>query len=402
MHMAVLSDIKKMELLKLDPNTITVDQISKLFGYTCKSGTFDVTPPYFDTKDTVHLEANEYINEEAIDTTVGSILFNKLMVEGSGITKIIPGGFYDGEINAKMFDKMVGLISVAVREEKISIEPTVVEFLRNWENWGLRLVPIFSPAYTMGLIKPDPTLRKLTDETLAKANLDRVEDMIKVEDELVAAAHKITDGDVGKSVFTSGARGSFENDYKNMSVFIGPVQNPVTGKYDFMSSNYMTGLKKTDLVGAGNLIVNAEYPKAIATARGGYITKQLYAVLQTLTVDEEGTDCHTKAGIRVVLTADNGHWFEDQYIMTTKGPVLLTSELAPKLYGKSVLVRSPMGCTSKKICSICAGHRFYQMGVYTMGLLMVNVSNTLMNKNMKLRHSMKMKVDTVDIDHLII
>jgi len=397
-----ISDQAKAELLALDPDNLTVNEINHLFGNTTKLGSFEVVPPKFKTTDTLHLKANEYINKTDIDTTVGSVLFNKLLVEGSGIVDIIPNGFYNEEMTAKKFDKFCQIVADAVRAGKIPIDPCLFTFLQNYENWGMRLAPTFSHSYSMTMIKPNPKMKQITETTLNKTNVKSAESMVEVEDKLVDVADKITDGDYGKTIFQSGARGSFANDFKNMALFIGPVQNPVTGEYDFMTSNYIGGLKKQDLVGAGNIVVGAEYPKAIGTARGGYITKQLYAVLQTLVVDKEGTDCHSKSGIRVTLTPANAKDYEDQYIMTNKGPLWLSAEVLPKFYGKSVLVRSPMGCVGDKICSICAGKRFNQMGIETMGLLLVNVSNTMMNKNLKLRHSMKMNVDVVDVDKLII
>lgn len=397
-----ISDKAKAELLALDPEKLTVNMITKLFGYTTKKGSFEVIPPKFVTTDILSLKAGEYINTTDIETTVGSVLFNKLLVEGSHIESIIPGGFYNEEMVAKKFDKFCQIVADAVRADKIPIDPTLVTFLSNYENWGMRLSPIFSHSYSMSMIKPNPKMKETTEKTLAKTNLKTTEGMIQVEDELVKVADQLTEGDYGKTIFMSGARGSFANDFKNMALFIGPIQNPVNGQYDFMTSNYIGGLKKQDLVGAGNIVVGAEYPKAIGTARGGYITKQLYAVLQTLVVDDELVDCGSKSGIRVTLTPQNASDYEDQYIMTTKGPYWLSAENISKFYGKSVLVRSPMGCISDKICKVCAGKRFEQMGISTMGLLLVNVSNTMMNKNLKLRHSMKMNVDVVDVDKLVI
>lgn len=400
--MAVLSDKLKQELLALDPNQMTVDSIAADFGWTVKKGSFDRIPPKFNTKDIVHLKAGEWINEKDEDTTVGIILFNKLMVEGSGIQSVVPGGFFNEVVTKKKFSKLMGYVSDGLLMEKIQIQPMVADFLRNYENWGLRLTPIFAPSYTMGMVKPNPELRKAVDEGFANADLKRTEDMIKLEDDLVKIADDVTKKDPGKTLFDSGARGSFENDFKNMTVFIGPVKNPVTGDFDFMTSSYMNGLKKEDLVGAGNLIVNAEYPKAISTGRSGYLTKQLYAVLQTMIVDEDGTDCGTKAGIRDTITEDTANWYIDQYVMTTKGPLLLTSENIDKFIGKKCLIRTPMGCTGDKICSVCAGKRLYRMGTRTMGLLAVNVSSTFLNKNLKLRHSMKMNVAKVDVNKLVI
>lgn len=396
-----LSNELKKELISIPPWDLTRTKIAHLFGQTTKLGSFEMSQPKFNPRYKVHLDAGEYINVEAVDTNVGIILFNKLMIEGK-LEDIVPNRFYNEVVTKKKFTKLSAMVGEALRTKKIPIEPTVAQFLRDYEFWGLSLVAIFSPSYTMGMVKPNPKLTKEVDDTLKKADLSRVEDMIKVEDDLVDKADDVTKGDPGKTIFDSGSRGSFENDFKNMAVFIGPVENPVTGQYDFMTSNYMNGLKKEDLVGAGNIIVNAEYPKAIGTARGGYLTKQFYSVFQMITLGEKGSDCHSQVGLRVHITEDNIAYFIDQYIMTTKGPVRITDENASKFINKWGMIRSPMFCLSDKICNICAGERYYDMDINAIGLTSVNMSNNLMQKNLKLRHSMKMQVDQVKPDKLLL
>ena len=93
--------------------------------------------------------------------------------------------------------------------------------------------------------------------------------MVDIRNELLDVARDTIKCDPGKTLFDSGSRGSFDNDFGNMFVAVGPVENPVTGQFDFMKSNYIGGISKEDLVAAGNIIVNAEYPKAIGTAKGG-------------------------------------------------------------------------------------------------------------------------------------
>lgn len=399
--MAILPNHLKKELIAIPPKSLTRTKIADLFGYTTTLGGFDVKPPKFNPRDKVHLEPKEYINVEAVDTNVGIILFNKLMVEGK-LEDIVPNRFYNEVVTKKKFSKLSQMVGDALRTGKIDIEPTVAQFLTDYEFWGLSLVAIFSPSYTMGMIKPNPTLVKKTKDAIQNSDLQRVEDMIKTENELVKVAHQVTQREPGKTLFDSGSRGSFENDFKNMAVFIGPVENPVTGEYDFMTSNYMSGLKKEDLVGAGNIIINAEYPKAIGTARGGYLTKQFYSVFQMITLGPKGSDCGSQVGLRVHLTEDNIHYFIDQYVITTKGPLQITDDNASKFLNKWAMIRSPMFCLSDKICNICAGERYYIMDINAIGLTSVNMSNNLMQKNLKLRHSMKMQVDQVKPDKLLL
>lgn len=142
------------------------------------------------------------------------------------------------------------------------------------------------------------------------------------------------------TLFKSGSRGSFEDNYKNMSIMIGPVKNPGTGKYDFVESNYVDGIEKKDLPAVGNSIVNAAYPKAVGTEKGGYLTKQFFAVYQSITLDEHGTDCGSKGYLTVTLTTNNIHDYLYQYIVEVGGKlVLLTDENSEQYIDKTVQFR---------------------------------------------------------------
>ena len=69
----------------------------------------------------------------------------------------------------------------------------------------------------------------------------------------------------------------------------------------------------------------------------------------------------------------------------------LTMDNANKFLGKEVIIRSPMFCKSNNICSVCAGRRFYIMGIKNIGLTTGRVTNTLLNASMKNFHNAKAK-----------
>jgi hypothetical protein len=61
-----------------------------------------------------------------------------------------------------------------------------------------------------------------------------------------------------------------------------------------------------------------------------------------------------------------------------------------------------MYCISDKICSKCAGKRPEVMNIRNIGLTASALSNDLMNKQMKKRHKLKITLDSVNIDNLLI
>ena len=133
------------------------------------------------------------------------------------------------------------------------------------------------------------------------------------------------------------------------------------------------------------------------------MTKQYYAAYQSIQIDEDCTDFGSKMGLEMVITSGNIEKYYYQYIILENGGYdLLTPDNASKYLNKKVKLRSPMFCKSDKICSICAGRRFYIMGIKNIGLTTGRITNTLLNASMKNFHNAKLKFDNVNIDDLLI
>lgn len=399
-----LSKEDRKYLLSLKQEELGIKLITHLFGKTAtkKDGKMMIQQPRFDTKSKLNLSKGEYINEEAVETTVGSFLFNKIMVEGM-IEHIIPGGYYNEVIDKKGFKKFMKYISNGLMMEKLEIEPNLIKWLKQYEFYGMKCSTIFSPSYTQNLLKKDISVAKEKEKLLKDNPNPSVAEMSQIEDKLVESAYKKLKGDPGMSLFDSGARGSFENDYKNMNLALGAVAIPgKDGEFDFVKSNYIDGLQKSDLVAAGNVVVNSSYPKAIGTQDAGYLTKKFFAAYQSIQRDTEGTDCGTKLGLDVLFTKGNIESFHFQYAIMGSKLELITPDNESKFINKKIRVRSPMFCPNDKICSICAGKRYGIMGIDNMGLTAGRITNTLLNASMKNFHASKVKLDKVNIDDLLI
>lgn len=398
-----LTPDQKAELLSIEQESLTISKMSKLFGRTTskENGKFVIREPKFDVRAELRLEAGEYTNKEAVDTTVGIFLFNKIMVEGM-IEELIPNGFYNEVINKSGFNKLIDIVSNGLMLGKIKVNPTLIKWLKQYEFYGMKACTIFSPSYSYGLLKQNIQVQKEKTKLLKDQDNKTVAEMTDIEDALVSSSRKILKDDPGMTLFDSGARGSFDNDYKNMNLMIGPVPKPGNpGEFDMATGNYIEGMNKEDIVAYGNIAVNAIYPKAIGTQDSGYLTKQYYAAYQSIQCDDDGTDCKTTMGLKVKLTPDNVENYYFQNIQTNKGFEILTSENKDKYIGKEVIIRSPMFCKSDKICSVCAGRRFYLLGIKNIGLTTGRITNTLLNASMKNFHNAKLKYDTVNENTLL-
>ena len=261
----MLSASEKQELLSLKQEDLSVPLITKLFGKTTskQNGKFEVHPPKFNTQDKLILEAGEYINKQKVETTVGSFLFNKLMIEGL-VEPAVENGYYNEVVTGKKFKALTDSISTCVMMGKIPVYPNLIKWLKHYEFYSMKLVTLFSPSYTEGLLRKNPSVEKEKERILKSKEINTVQDMSEIEDALVASSAKILDKDPGMTLFKSGARGSFDNDYKNINLMLGPTANPAKdGEFNFVKHSYLEGLQKEDIVAASNVVVSSAHPKAM-------------------------------------------------------------------------------------------------------------------------------------------
>lgn len=260
----LLSKDDRQYLLSLKQEDLGIKMITRLFGKTAKKvdGKMVISQPRFDTKSKLFLKKGEYINENDVETTVGSFLFNKLMVEGL-IEECIPGRYFNEVINNKGMSKFLGYISTGIMEHKIPVDPNLTTWLKHYEFYGMKASTIFSPSYTEGLLRHNEKVMKIRSKVMSENKDADLTKMVEMEEEIVETARKELKGDPGMTLFDSGARGSFENDYKNMNLSLGAVAKPgKSGEFYFVESNYIDGLQKKDMIASGNVVVNSAYPKA--------------------------------------------------------------------------------------------------------------------------------------------
>ena len=394
----------KQYFLKLKSKDIGIKFLTELFGWRSvmdpetKKPKF--IPPKYKQNTLLTLNAHEYINETEVHTNLGIFIFNKILIEPY-ISKIIPGGYYNEVLDKKGRGKLFDIISDALKYKKITPEETW-PFLKAYEFYTTKGVTIFSPSYTEKIIIPGASYIKEKNEFYKNNPNPTVAEVVEMEESIIAKAQKDLGTDPGMPLYASGARGSFDDSYKNISFEVGPVFNPESGEFEVMKSNLIDGISKEDIPKAGNMVINGQYPKSVATADSGYRAKQFNAVFQSLMVDEDGTDCGSKAYIEVLLTDSNWKTFEFQNIITEKGLVPLTEDNHSKYVGKRVKMRSPMCCLNTKFCSACAGRRPYILEMPYIGLQLNTIPNRFLEAGMKRFHVSKIEIDDIDPNSLLI
>lgn len=400
-----ISDSDKAFLLSLKPEDLTLSMFTSLFANTCaNSGKLEkvgVTKSKFEVTDTFTLKAGEYINKSEVQTTVGKFIYNKYIIEGAGLSSVI--GYINDEMTGKKIKALEGKLADALLDGKITPD-NCIKYIDRRETLGQQLHIIICPSFNVEIVKPLPSIesekKKLLNENKKAVEDGNIQVINGIEKQLVDKAKTILKDNPGMDLYNSGARGSFENNYKNINIMKGPVYNTATGKYDVVTNGFMNGNDREQLATLANSVVASQYPKSVGTQVSGYALKKLTAMTQSVTADKKGSDCGSKATIPIELTKSNASEFKYRYIVDKGKLVLLTPENLDSYVGQTIHLRSPMCCLGDKICNICLGELFYKMGIENVGVVTGAVAGTMSNMNMKKMHVTTVNVHDVDLNKL--
>lgn len=398
--MAYVSEATKKYFLSLKPEQLGIKMQTHLFARTADPKTKKISEPRYIVNDRVKLKANEYINTKDVDTTLGRIVFNKICIE-QYIKDIIPDHYWNIPLNKDGVGKLFTIVAEAVKYGKLSTEDAW-----RWEKaiefYSLKGAVIYNASYNADLLIPRKDLINERNEFIKNNPNATTADYADFEKRITAKASEKLKDNPSIGLYESGARGKISDQYKNISIMIGPVYNPATSEMEPVTTNFIEGFSKEDIPKAGNMLISSAYPKSCATADSGYITKQYYAAFQSICVDDEGTDCGTKSYINVFLTDNNFKKYEFQYIIENGKLVMLSQENKSKYIGKFVKMRSPMCCLNPNVCNMCVGQFPYITGIKNIGITFADIPNAAVNGGMKKFHESAIKMDDVDINTLII
>lgn len=339
-------------------------------------------------------------NKQPFTTTVGRLIFNKYFIE-SDPELLARIGFVNENINKKMYGKLFDQLGYDVLEDRISIE-TYKRFCKKSQKF-MPFVSILAPNHSDNMLTITKKINKRKAE-LIKENQEAFDkgDVIvvdKVSKELLEYARELMKDDPAMDMFLSGAGGSFENNFKNMFIMRGSVQDPDPRKsYNIITSNYVDGVSKEEYSKLANTLAAGPYSRSKKTELGGYWEKLFLTSLQHVILDEPGSDCGTKRHITLKVTDKNIGSIMYCYVINADGSLTeITSENKEKFIGKTVKLRFSSMCESKTgICNKCAGNLFYRLGIRNIGAATPQIPSRLKVLSMKLFHDDQLNFTEMD------
>lgn len=395
--MPYASEETKRMFLNFKPDELGIKKQTWLFSKSVDKTTKKIIPPRYNPTDRVKLKPGEYYNKSAIETTLGRIVFNKICNEKWIIKEL---GFWNTPLDKNGCEAIFSEVAKLLEYKKVTPEQVI-----GWEKavdfYSLKACPIYNASYTKDLLIPNKSIIAERDKYLKNNPNPTVAEYVDLEGKLTSMASNSVKDDEGIGLFNSGVKAKIGDHYKNISTTVGPVYNPATGEMEIIKSSLLDGFAKDELPMAGNMLISGVYPKSCATADSGYITKQYYAAFQSVSVDKDGSDCKTKAYIKVNINEKNWAKYEFQNMIDGDKIVTLTDENHSKYLNKVIKFRSPMCCIGDNVCSVCAGRYPYIAGITNIGITFATVPNKLLNAGMKKFHTSAVKMDSVDPDKLI-
>lgn len=387
-----LSEKDKEYLLNLKPEEYTFSKIMELIAYRKNS------KPKYNSYDTIELKKGDYFNKTDVITNVGLIIFNKVLIERDLVDVV---GYWNETVTGGSLKKLTNTINDALMNDEIDTK-TFIRFLDRLQKLSMKINSPITVSFTEKTTTTLPEVKKRKAE-LFEENKEALEkgDVIvaaKIEKELVQLAEDIVKDDPGYMLYASGARGSFGNNYKNINIMRGPIKSltSTTGAYDIVQNSFNEGIRKEDIPAMASSVISGAYPKAVGTAEGGYLTKQLLAALQNITINKDIDDCGSKNYIELEITSGNKNDFLFSYIVDGSKLVLLAPNVIDKYVGKVVKLRSPMMCIADKgKCKTCVGLRFEKLDITNIGLTATRAGSTLLNAGMKAFHDSSVKLNTI-------
>lgn len=399
-----IKDSKSIEeLLNLTEKDITMSLIMNLFG---DFGEYQKFNPY----DIITIPTGRYggpipngstkSNKAPFTTTVGRLIFNKYFIECEPeLLQLI--GYVNDNISKKTYGKLFDTLGYAILEDRISME-TYKRFCVRTQKF-MPYVSILAPNHSDNMLTITKKINKKKAE-LIKANQEAFDrgDVIVVDQiskELLDYARELMKDDPAMDMFLSGAGGSFENNFKNMFIMRGSVQDPDPRKsYNIITSNYIDGVSKEEYSKLANTLAAGPYSRSKKTELGGYWEKLFLTAFQHIVLQEPGSDCGTKRHITMKLTDKNIGMVMYCYVINDDGSLTeITSQNQNKFIGKTVKLRFSSMCEAKDgICNMCAGNLFYRLGIRNVGASTPQIPSKLKVLSMKLFHDDQLNFTEMD------
>jgi DNA-directed RNA polymerase subunit beta' len=168
----------------------------------------------------------------------------------------------------------------------------------------------------------------------------------------------------------SGARGSWDQ-ARQLCLSRGFISNFSGEIHDRPIVNNLTdGLTQEEFFDSTYGCRKGLLDTALNTGTSGYLSRKLIFTCANMQLSKHLDDCKTEDLLTVDVTNEKkasclvGRWMK-----TKDGLTLITKENNDKIVGKKIKIRSPIYCTSEKVCRACYGESYRNLNSSYIGII---------------------------------
>ena len=396
------------QLLVIKQSDINYEFIMEVFGsFNGKSlchhyDTFTVPVGKFRFVDEGKPDHPVMENTTPINTTLGLWIFNVFFLRDFNFSWVI-GGYMNENVTTDVYNDINQELVYALLENKID-SIRYKKFL-DYCGFIMPFEAILSPNHSEKILGCTKEINKMKAKLIKehKEELDNGNAVVAemIEKKLLDFALEYLKDDPALDPLLSGAGGDLKNNFKNLYIMKGAVRDPdPNAKHEFSiaTSSFLDGISADEYSLLANSLTGGPYSRAKKTELGGSWVKLLDSALNSVMLDEPGSDCGSKGYITIDLTKKNVSMFMYSYMIKSDGSLEeLTTENKDKYIGKRVKFRFSAFCKSKKgLCNKCGGNFFYRRGSKAIGLACAQVPSSIKLRSMKSFHDSTVK--TVELN----
>jgi DNA-directed RNA polymerase subunit beta' len=250
--------------------------------------------------------------------------------------------FINKTVNGGMVNSLIPIIIERYGQEKAE------EVFSKLEKLGFKFVTLIAPSFDLRDLSMPPEI----DNIKKKLESATPEEGFKLVEEAQGVMKKRLEGTGIKDLVDSGASKGWDQP-SQILVEKGVTADPKGRVLDPIASSFADGLKPTEYFKASSGARKGMVDRALNTATTGYLTRKLVYLMNSVEADPRLKDCKTKRTLTLRLSKDYISRLAGRYILKVGRPTLFKAE--DYKAGDVINLRSPVYCTSKKICHTCYG-----------------------------------------------
>lgn len=361
-----IEEVKEKMLLpySMDGINKVVDTLSKdycigIYTLTKNNIKFKNIQPKIikDDKELDSLHPNYPIIINGKTTTVGRYIFNK----------IVPDKTYliDGPIGKKDINKMITRCANQYYKKSPEVYSTFVNEIVRLGSYYYTLMPV---SFSLDDLQIPQSILKLKDK-LKGATPEQAQIIITkmeklLEDYLVE--NQLNFGIVGGG---GGLKGGYSQ-LRQILICKGIISG-YKGEITTVTDSYGSGMSAKDHFDTGYATRNGIADRVLNTADTGYLSRRIAYALQRVECDPTILDCGTRKTISVKVTKDVANRLDGRYVYNDDNKLELFD--ADKWMDKVVRLRTPVYCSTTKLCRHCYGELSLRNRTKNVGILAAQI-----------------------------